>query len=120
MKIENKEKQQEFNLIQMYDVEGFITFELSWKTSNFSGKWTICICKESLKNFTDKIQLLEINESVLIQDNDSDSYISITKIDSLWHYDISYQVCWSHQNAYCKLFLNTDSIGIDVFSKLLN
>ncbi len=112
MKIDNIEKKQYFELIEKYVVDGYTTYEISGKNNFFSGKSTICLSNSKITDFKKKLKDLFVWREIQIDDNDSDAYIKIKKSDDLWHYDIIYQIWWSHQDNFSKLILNTDQIGI--------
>ena len=118
MKIENINKNQFIELKYKYDFDWYTTYDISWKNNSFSGKSVICLNDSLFINFKNDISNLDVWNQIKINDNDSDSYIEVKKIDNLWHYEIVYQIWGSHQDNYCKLILNTDNIGVINILKL--
>ncbi len=119
MKIENREKEQYLKLTFKYEFDEYITYTISGKNHHFSGISNFCFNKKIFNEFINHLIHLTPWNSVKIQDNDSDGFICIEKIDTLWHYTINYQIWWSHQDNYCKLILNTDFNGITNFVNLI-
>ncbi len=119
MKIENFDWNQYLILDFKYDYDWYRTYDISWRNKYFLWKSTFCISWDDLNQFKNSLFNLVLNESVKIQDNDSDWYIVVKKMDNLWHFQIFLQIWWSYEDNYVKIKIDTDNIGIEKFNDFL-
>ena len=119
MKIENFDLDQYLELVFKYEFDWYITYNFLGKNNEFTWKTTICFSQKLLIDFVNNIKKLDIWNYAEINDNDSDSFIKVTKNTNKWHFTIIYQLGWSHQDNFCRLILNTDSIWISKFESLI-
>lgn len=92
MRIENLDEEQYIDLEYQYDTQWYTTYTLHWRNSSFRWKSNICFSNDEFSKFKTEIKILDIWIGVNIQDNDSDAYIEIIKVNDLWHFLVNYQI----------------------------
>lgn len=98
----------------------YFLFTVFASNNNVSWNARMRFYGENLNEFIDWYKKLELKKEIILRDDYSDSYISICRKDSLWHYNLIAQIWWSYEENFCKILLVLDTISLDKLISYLN
>lgn len=105
----------QLSLQLLYVVEDYFTFSVFVKSNDFQGRANFCTSALEFEKFVMWISVMKPYEPLRLNDADSDSYISISKTDNLWHYELTAKIWWSHESHSVSIKFSFDQTAIAPF-----
>jgi hypothetical protein len=96
-----------------------ITFRLTASNGAFSGAAPSCVRTDQLSSFVSEVEALPIAPALArLDDNDSDGYIELWRVDELGHVGVRAQVGLSSEDHSVVSF-QTDQTAVPAFARVI-